>query len=179
MNRRQVIKQISITGGAVVLTGGLFSSCHDESYEFSFFNIEQYETIESLSEFILPRTEVSPGATEAKVSQFMDTYISACLKESDQLQITAFIKELNLHTQEQFQKTFSQLTDLQKAQCLDHYEGLSPTDESTYRDVKSIILFSYFTSQEGVTKALRYLPVPQKFEGHIDYQKGDKAWALS
>lgn len=43
--------------------------------------------------------------------------------------------------------------------------------------MKQLTLLGYFTSKEGATKALRYIPVPGKYEGCIDYKKGDKAWA--
>jgi hypothetical protein len=43
--------------------------------------------------------------------------------------------------------------------------------------MKQLTLFGYFTSKEGATKALRYNAVPGKYEGCIDYKKGDKAWA--
>jgi hypothetical protein len=35
----------------------------------------------------------------------------------------------------------------------------------------------YFTSEIGAKQALRYLPVPGRFEGCIPYKKGDKAFA--
>jgi hypothetical protein len=43
--------------------------------------------------------------------------------------------------------------------------------------MKQLTLLGYFTSEPGATKALRYNPVPGKFEGCIPYKKGDKAWA--
>lgn len=43
--------------------------------------------------------------------------------------------------------------------------------------MKQLTLLGYFTSEIGCTQALRYNPVPGKFEGCVDYKKGDKAWA--
>jgi len=43
--------------------------------------------------------------------------------------------------------------------------------------MKHLKLLDYFTSEPGATKALRYNPVPGKYEGCIPYKKGDKAWA--
>ena len=45
--------------------------------------------------------------------------------------------------------------------------------------MKQLTLLGYFTSKEGATEALRYKAVPGKFEGSVDYKKGDKAWATS
>ena len=45
-------------------------------------------------------------------------------------------------------------------------------------ELKNLVLLSYFTSKDGATKALRYLPIPGKFEGNHPIQQGDKTWAL-
>jgi hypothetical protein len=45
--------------------------------------------------------------------------------------------------------------------------------------MKQLTLLGYFTSKEGATQALRYVPVPGRYDGCIDYKKGDKAWATS
>ena len=45
--------------------------------------------------------------------------------------------------------------------------------------MKQLTLLGYFTSKEGATQALRYVAVPGRYDGCIDYKKGDKAWATS
>lgn len=47
-----------------------------------------------------------------------------------------------------------------------------------YRMMKELTLLGYFTSEVGATQALRYLPVPGKYDGNYPYKKGDKAWAI-
>ena len=44
--------------------------------------------------------------------------------------------------------------------------------------MKQLTLLGYFTSEVGATQALRYVAVPGKYEGCIDYKKGDRAWAI-
>lgn len=43
--------------------------------------------------------------------------------------------------------------------------------------MKQLTLLGYFTSEQGATKALRYTPVPGRFEGCIPYKEGDKAFS--
>lgn len=43
--------------------------------------------------------------------------------------------------------------------------------------MKQLTLLGYFTSKPGATEALRYIPVPGRYEGCIPYTKGEKAWA--
>jgi hypothetical protein len=44
--------------------------------------------------------------------------------------------------------------------------------------MKQLTLLGFFTSEVGATQALRYLPVPGRYDGCIPYNKGDRAWAL-
>lgn len=46
-----------------------------------------------------------------------------------------------------------------------------------FRMMKELTLLGYFTSEIGQTQALRYNPVPGKYEGCVPYKKGDRAWA--
>lgn len=44
--------------------------------------------------------------------------------------------------------------------------------------IKQLTIWGYFTSEVGMTKALRYVESPGKFNGAYPYKKGDKAWAI-
>lgn len=46
-----------------------------------------------------------------------------------------------------------------------------------YTMMKQLTLFGFFTSETGMTKTLRHIPVPGKYDGAFPYAKGDKAWA--
>jgi hypothetical protein len=43
--------------------------------------------------------------------------------------------------------------------------------------MKQLTMLGYFTSKVGMTQALRYEPVPGRYDGCVPYKKGDKAWA--
>ena len=40
--------------------------------------------------------------------------------------------------------------------------------------MKQLTLLGFFTSQPGMTQAVRYLPIPGRYEGCVPYKKGDK-----
>ncbi|HEY0676999.1 MAG TPA: gluconate 2-dehydrogenase subunit 3 family protein [Chitinophagaceae bacterium] len=46
-----------------------------------------------------------------------------------------------------------------------------------FRMMKELTLLGYFTSEVGQKQALRYNPVPGRYEGCVPYTKGEKAWA--
>ena len=46
-----------------------------------------------------------------------------------------------------------------------------------FRMMKELSLLGYFTSEIGMTQALRYIEAPGRFDPVVDYHPGDKAWA--
>jgi len=50
-------------------------------------------------------------------------------------------------------------------------------DKSWFRIIKKLALIGYFTSQDGMTKALNYVQVPGDYKAVVPYKKGDKAMA--
>ena len=81
--------------------------------------------------------------------------------ESDAAQRTALLTALDAE-QKNYAKT-------KKKEDPNHY----------FRMIKELTLLGYFTSEVGSTKALRYSPVPGKYDGCVPYKKGDKAWATT
>jgi hypothetical protein len=70
--------------------------------------------------------------------------------------------------QEKIRQTSEKLiTDLKRETLPNHY----------FQQIKQLAIFGYFTSDKGRNEALRYVPVPGKWEAVIDYKKGDKAFA--
>lgn len=46
-----------------------------------------------------------------------------------------------------------------------------------YTMVKQLTLLGFFTSQTGMTKTLRYVAIPGRYDGNVPYIKGQRAWA--
>lgn len=46
-----------------------------------------------------------------------------------------------------------------------------------FRMMKELALLGYFTSEIGMTQALRYVETPGRYDPSVDYNPGDKAWA--
>ena len=78
-------------------------------------------------------------------------------------------------TPEQRKELLNELDKEQKAYAKDKKKEADP---HYFTLMKQLTLLGYFTSEPGATKALRYVPVPGRFDACIPYKKGDKAWAL-
>ena len=85
-----------------------------------------------------------------------------------------------------YQKNFQQLgfeertiflTELDIEQDEYHKNKKSEDPNHYFRMIKQLTMLGYFTSQLGATTALRYNPIPGRYDGDIPYKKGDRAWA--
>ncbi|MCW3082087.1 gluconate 2-dehydrogenase subunit 3 family protein [Segetibacter sp.] len=74
---------------------------------------------------------------------------------------------VNVQGQKEKQGQERNTNDFKKQAMPNHY----------FQQLKQLAIFGYFTSEKGRTEALRYTPIPGKFEAVIDYKKGDKAFA--
>ncbi len=179
MKRRKAIEAITIaTGYSIALPS--FSSCSSDSYKPIFFSNKDLSLVDEISETILPRTNDVPGAKAANVANFVDTYIHACSTSEQQELISVGLIQLQDDCDDQYNKNFQNITPKQRTTYLtaiDHQASQSTTVHY-FSLLKSTILFAYFTSQEGVEKALNYIPVPGKYIGDYPLKTDQKNWAL-
>ena len=181
MKRRNAIKSLGIAAGAgLVIPSTLFSACHSDTYEPQFFSKETLALLHEVGETILPETEDSPGAKALKIAHFMDAYVAACYDSKGQKLLQEGLMAFQETLKQRFNKSFKELQPEQRHQFLvDLDETAQKSEEPHYFSLlKGLVVFGYFTSEEGATKALRYLPIPGKYEGDYPYKEGEKAWAL-
>ncbi len=207
MNRRDLIKQIAILTGAAVIGADLFlSGCKTSTAGKIVLNETNLKLLAEIAETIIPKTD-TPGAKEAKVAEFMNTIVSDCYATTHQQAFTDGLKTLEekckkvngksfidsdakqrhdfLVTLEKEAKEFNIKVDDENKKARETAKQKSWKDDvdfvSTprhyYTSIKQLTLWGYFSSKEGMTKALRYNPVPGKYDGSDPYIKGEKAWA--
>ncbi len=187
MDRRELLKMITVlTGGAFIGGELLLTGCKNEpAMGGAVFNAEDVTFLDEVADTILPATS-SPGAKAAKVGQFMTVMVNDTYDEKDQKIFHEGIGKLNEAAKKANGKSFLESTPEQRTSFLtaldkeakDYQKGKKKEDPTHYFTMmKQLTLFGYFTSKEGATQALRYVAVPGKYEGCIDYKKGDKAWA--
>lgn len=106
-------------------------------------------------------------------------------------------KEFNLITADQRKELLTALDGAAKKVLADIQSGkpssavVMNVDTATYNKeekaknkvhyftlMKQLTLLGFFTSKPGATEALRHVAVPGRFDGCIDYKKGDRAWAV-
>lgn len=189
MNRRDAIERVAlILGGTLIGAEFLILGCRPSVTKVAdLFDADHIAFLNEVGETILPTTN-TPGAKAADVGGFMAVMVRDCYEPNDQEIFLQGLLKIDDISRKKFSNKFMDLdvgqrtallTDLDKEQK-DYSKTKKPKDPNHYfRMIKELTLLGYFTSEVGCTKALRYVPVPGRFDGCIPYKKGDKAWALS
>lgn len=187
MNRREALERVALLmGGAVIGAEFFLSGCKPTTQKVEdLFNTDHVAFMNEIADTILPTTN-TPGAKAANVGGFMAVMVRDCYTEQDQKTFMEGLSKLDDATNKKFGKKFMEadtkqrtevLTDLDKEQK-EYAKTQKPDAPNHYfKMMKELTLLGYFTSEIGCTKALRYVPVPGKYEGCIPYKKGDRAWA--
>ena len=187
MDRREAISRVAlIMGGTLIGAEYLLSGCKPATANVKvLFDPTHVKLLDEVGDTILPATK-TPGAKDVQIGSFMALMVNDCYNEKDQQVFMEGINKLNDACKQKYSKQFVDCTPAQRTEFLTSldkeqkiYTKIKWKDQPNhyFRMMKELTLLGYFTSEAGCTQALRYLPVPGRFDGCIPYKKGDKAWA--
>lgn len=188
MTRRDLLQNVAILLGGSIVGGSVFSlsGCKSSDKEVNaLFSESQVAFMNEIADTILPETS-SPGAKAANVGNFMAVMVLDCYTERDQQVFLEGLKKIDELSEKQFNNSFVKADPKQRTELLTaldkeqkEFQAKKGKDDPShyFRMMKELSVLGYFSSKEGATMALRYLPVPGKYEGSFPYKKGDKAWA--
>ena len=182
MNRREALKTTVALGGVIALSVGILASCERprEATTTGALSSRQQDLAEEIADTILPKTAASPGAKEAGAGAAINLLISDCYEPPAQQRLVAGLEAFRAHCEQQFHKPFAELSRKDREQALRvvSAEGKqAPPDTHWFPLMRELALRSYFSSQVGMTKSLRYIQVPGKWVGCVPYTPGQPAWA--
>lgn len=193
MDRRAALGKVALLfGGTIVGANAFLSRCTPatKSETVSASGLIDQSAIAFLNEIgevILPGTSASPGARAANVGAFMNVIVSDCYSVAEQQVFMSGIDAIRQAAKQKYNDTFNALTSEQKQQMLKeidleqreyHANKKAEAPVHYFTMMKQLTIWGYFTSEVGSSQALRYVEVPGRYEGCIDYKKGDKAWAV-
>lgn len=191
MNRRNAVKSVSLlTMGAFGLPGMDFflEGCNREfkSGSAGNFTADERKMISRMVDIMIPATD-TPGALETGVPAFMMRMIGQCYELKIQQDFHAGLLFFENECRQKYGASFTGLNpekQLTAMKELDHEifganKGSKQYDQRLgfYRTFKMLTISGFFTSKDGATKTLRYLPIPGHYSGNIPYHKGDREWA--
>lgn len=185
VTRREAIKRAAIFFGSTLFLPDVLKAWEspeilNKSVRFS---ADQSTTIAQIAELIVPTTN-TPGAKAAGVPAFIQKMIADCTPQKDQEIFFKGLAKLDSDSVEKFGKSFLDCSNDEQTTMLKLAETDAMTNdkkfkpgEHFFKTMKNLTLFGYFTSEIGATQALRYEPVPGRYDGDVSYKKGEKAWA--
>ena len=148
------------------------------------------------------KCDFEANAKDAAIGKFMQVIVTDCYYPKDQKIFMDGLNELQKRCKQKFNKNFIDCsaggrTELVKQLDAEAKEyNVKKLTYDTERNnkakgslnykkdempnhwftlVKQLTLWGFFTSKVGASKALRYVPVPGKYEGDVEYKKGDRA----
>ncbi|TLU99410.1 gluconate 2-dehydrogenase subunit 3 family protein [Dyadobacter luticola] len=199
MKRRDALGRVALLMGGTLSAPTLLAflegckSTTETSSAITFpFSPERKALVSEIAEIIIPKTD-TPGAKEAKVGEFIELMIKDCYTGKDQESFEKGLKELE---KKDFMKADAakQTAMLKESEAESTKELTKETEEKKkyteagkeytdapvpfFRLFKELTLLGYFTSEQGATLALDYVPVPGRYDGCIDLKPDQKAWAM-
>ena len=178
MNRRYLLKgmgAIALYSSFPTILSEFLSSCKtkDKELRAGFFSDDEFQLLEGITDDLLPATS-TPGALDARVPFFLDLVVKNCLAKEDQQLIKKGLQQMNEN------EKFASLSATEKLNAVKKIDEAAFKDDAAgrwFRVLKKLSLIGYFTSQEGMTKALNYVKVPGDYQACIPYKQGEKALA--
>lgn len=201
MNRRDALARVALLMGGTVIGADYFlTGCSSPAEKKTaaktstpaveakpLLDANQVRFLDEVGETILPAT-ATPGAKAAHVGGFMAVMVRDCYAPADQKIFLGGLTQLDEACKKQQGKGFLACDAAQRTAFLTQLDAeqkaftahQAKDDPSHYfRMMKQLTLLGFFTSEVGATKALRYLPVPGRYDGNVPYKKGDRAWATT
>ena len=177
MNRRYLLKGMGVVAlysSFPAILGEFISSCNakEKKLRAGFFSDDEFQLIEQLTDSLLPKTS-TPGALEAEVPYFIDLVVKNCMNNDDQQLIKKGLQQLNDQPGGKFSSLISE-EKLSAVKRIDEAAFKGDSDKAWFRIIKKLAIIGYFTSQEGMTRALNYVKVPGDYKACIPYKKGEK-----
>src|SRR5690606_37137704 len=146
----------------------LLSSCTDKKEGKIAFSESDIMLLDEIGDTILPASGRSPGARTAKVGSFMKAMINDCYSQKDKVIFMDGIGRFNQLVEKAHSKGFMELNPDQRYDLLARLDkdAMGLPEKAVNRFflmAKELTIKGYFTSRPGLTRALRYNPIPGKY----------------
>lgn len=177
MNRRQAASKILAISGLTFYSSVLLEACkkpNEKVLHGMILTDDQVVFLDEFSDTLIPDTPDSPGAKAAKCGNEMSDIIKNCISYREGKTYVDLIESIKDSSKKEFNKEFQALSYLQKVKILTPFDFAK---SEAYIKLKELTVFVYFTSEIGMTQALRYVEVPARLDGCMPLEKGDKSWA--
>ena len=197
MKRRDALKGLGLSLGYVIATPTVVSmlqSCKTEANQWVpvFFTVDEGHVLKNLIDLILPKSELTPGALEVNVPEFLDLYAFKVYSEEQQNKYKKDIQGIINELLGSKRKVSKITTDDYDALLSKYLKADKETQASFKNSEKEKTVFeglinlrntsvwAYKTSELIGETVLAYAPIPGQQQGCISLEEATKgiAWSL-
>ena len=185
MNRRRALELFAAVTATPALarlerltTGELFAigeSAHGRATAPRALDPEQYRQVEAVAEHILPRTE-TPGATDAKVADFVDVMFSDWYTPDERDRFLAGLRELDTRARQRRDTTFLDLAHTDQLAIVQQLDdevvtlratNAGAANEHWFGTLKFLTVWGYHTSRVVAGQEER---MTGRYDGNAPYR---------
>ena len=184
MKRREALKKTSLILKSAILAPGVFSvlqACRQEApavKRLLVLTVEQDKLVKAIADTIIPATD-TPSASDVGVNRFIDLLLSDVFEEGVKQTFLDGLMEFDKTCQSFTGKSFVSLSEGKRLDYLEKVDSEVMGKEygegvPFYYTFKELTLKAYFSTEEGITQNLNYVPVPGPYLADIAWKEGDK-----
>ena len=167
-SRRAAIKAVAVGVGGVALSEAAWAqalavrqqAAAQPSTGLRFFTADEYRAVDQLTELIIPTDEHSPGASAAKVAEFID-YLLSGADTDEKRRWRDGLADINRRTNSRWKKNFVDCASDQQIALLTEIAAREQSPraavERFFVELKERTIQGYYTSEIGIHQDLRYL----------------------
>jgi hypothetical protein len=181
MNRREAVKTTTaLLGGVLITSNGFLIACARDANIAAgkTLTLDDQSLIEEIADTLLPTTPSSPGAKAAGAGAAINLLLTDCYEPEDQKRVVNGLKEFRSMCRQRCGDNFAALPQKEREKVLREVDAEARKAGPTHYFglVRELSLQAYFSSEIGMTKALRYIMVPGKWVGCVPLAPGQPAW---
>jgi hypothetical protein len=181
MNRREAVKAATaLVGGVFITSNGFLIACARDSTRVSskVLTLDDQSLIEEIADTLMPTTPSSPGAKAAGAGEAINLLLTDCYEPEAQERVANGLTEFRRMCRERCGDGFASLPQREREQVLRDIDAEAQRAGPThyFALVRELALRAYFSSEIGMTKALRYVMVPGRWVGCVPLAPGQPAW---
>jgi hypothetical protein len=188
ITRREALKAGgALVGVALVATSGLLSACGSDARAHAgerdtpaagVLHHDDQELMAEIADTLLPDTAASPGAKAAGAGAAIQLLLTDCYEPAAQQRVIRGLRDFRATCRARQGADFVSLARPIRERLLRDMdaEARKAPDTHWFALARELGERAYFSSETGMTKALRYVRVPGHFTGCMPMAEGQPAW---
>ena len=182
MNRREALKAgTAVLGGAIFAASGVLAACVRERGESAtgILSPDDQALAEEIADTLLPTTAASPGAKAAGAGAAMNLLLTDCYEPEQQRRIVQGLEEFRATCRDRCGGGFASMARPERERLLREIDAESQQagEEHWFTAMRGLAQHAYFSTEAGLTQALRYVQTPGRWVGCMPLEPGQPAWA--